>query len=102
MPIKVNSSNFEAEVLKSDKPVLVDFYADWCGPCRMVAPLMEEIAAENPHIKVCKVDIDAEQDLAMEYRVMSIPTLMTFKDGKSTATTVGVRSKEDYLSMFDK
>ena len=80
--IVLNNDNFDSEVLKSDKPVLVDFWASWCGPCRMVSPIVDEIAEENDDIKVCKVNVDENQELAAKYSVMSIPTLIVFKDGK--------------------
>ena len=80
--IKANSANFEEEVLKSEKPVLIDFYADWCGPCKMLSPIIDEIAEENSDIKVVKVNVDDSQDLAMKYQVMSIPTLVVIKNGK--------------------
>ena len=79
--IKVNSQNFEEEVIKSEKPVLIDFYADWCGPCKMLSPIIDEIAEENYEIKVVKVNVDDSQDLAMKYQVMSIPTLVVIKNG---------------------
>lgn len=87
--INGNKSNFAQEVLNSEKPVLVDFWAPWCGPCRMVVPLVEKIARENADIKVVKVNVDEEQELAMQYQVMSIPTLMVFKNGKITNQVLG-------------
>lgn len=87
--INGNKSNFAQEVLNSEKPVLVDFWAPWCGPCRMVVPLVEKIARENTDIKVVKVNVDEEQELAMQYQVMSIPTLMVFKNGKITNQALG-------------
>jgi len=96
---EITKDNFEAEVLKSDKPVILDFWASWCGPCRMMAPVMEEIAAENPDIKVGKVNVDAEQELAVEFSVMSIPTFIAFKDGKKIGTTVGVQDKASVLKL---
>ena len=99
--VHLTMENFQREVLNSEKPVLVDFWASWCGPCRMVAPLVDQIATENQDVKVGKVDIDAQPELASAFRVMSIPTLMVFKDGKLTKTTVGARPKAAILAMLD-
>ncbi len=96
----IDSSNFSREVLLSDKPVLMDFYAGWCGPCRMVAPILEEIAAERKDVKVVKVDVDAQQALAMRFGVMSIPTLVVMKDGKVANQAVGARGKAQILAML--
>lgn len=96
--LKISKENFEEEVQKSKKPVLIDFYADWCGPCRMMSPIIDEIAEEKADmIKVGKVNIDENQDLAMEYGVMSIPTIVIIKNGKIEKTFVGVRSKSEIL-----
>ena len=98
--IKVNSQNFEEEVIKSEKPVLIDFYADWCGPCKMLSPIIDEIAEENSEIKVVKVNVDDSQDLAMKYQVMSIPTLVVIKDGKEVNRSVGLIDKTDVISLI--
>lgn len=90
---KVTSSNFEEEVLKSDKTVLIDFYADWCGPCKAYAPIVEAFAAENEDIKVVKVNVDDSKDLAIKYNAMSIPTTVVIKDGKVINRAVGIISK---------
>ncbi|MCI8611002.1 MAG: thioredoxin [Clostridiales bacterium] len=99
--LHLTKESFESEVLASDIPVLVDFYATWCGPCMMVAPIVEEIAAENPEMKICKVDVDAEPEIARDFQIMSIPTLLVFKDGELTAKAVGARSKEQILEMLN-
>ena len=98
--MKITSQNFEKEVLQSDKPVIVDFFASWCGPCKMLAPIMEEIEQENTNIKVCKIDIDEESELASKYQIMSVPTLIAIKDGKIINTLVGVRDKQEILGML--
>ncbi len=100
--LHLTADNFEAEVLHSDQPVLVDFWADWCAPCKMLGPIVEEIAAEVTDVKVAKVDVDAQQSLAIEYKVMSIPTLILFKNGKAVAQSVGVKPKQDILNMIHK
>lgn len=102
MAVKLTSANFEAEAVNSDKPVLIDFYADWCGPCRMMSPVLEEIAAENPQIKVCKVNVDEEGALAQQFRVESIPLLVVMKNGKVTASSLGAVPKANVLSLLDK
>ena len=96
----ITKENFENEILKADKPVLVDFWASWCGPCRMLAPTIDEIAEEHPEIKVCKIDIDDEAELAIRHGVMSVPTLMIFKNGEIAQTAIGVRPKDEILDLL--
>ena len=98
--INVNKKNFNQEVLNSDKPVLMDFWAPWCGPCRMVVPLIEEIAKERSDIKVVKINVDEEQELAMQFGVMSIPTLVVMKNGKIVNQVTGARPKAQILAML--
>lgn len=99
--LKINGENYEEEVVKSDKPVLIDFYADWCGPCRMMSPIIDEIAEEKSDtIKIGKVNVDENQDLAMKYGVMSIPTIAIIKNGEVEKTFVGVRDKNEILGAF--
>ena len=102
MALTFTKSNFEAEVLNSDKPVLVDFWASWCGPCRMLAPTVDAIADDYAAtVKVGKVNVDEENELAMRYNVASIPTLILFKDGKPAERTVGAVPREDIVKMFE-
>ena len=95
----INKDNFHKEVLDSDKPVLLDFFASWCGPCRMVGPILDEIAEERDDIKVCKVDIDEQPELANRYRIMSVPTLIVLKDGNVIEQSVGAKPKHQILAM---
>jgi len=100
--INLTDLNFEQEVMQSDKPVLIDFFATWCGPCRMVSPLVDEIAQQRSDIKVCKVDVDDQGELASRFGVSSIPMLVVMKNGKVTAKSVGAVPKEDILALVDK
>ncbi len=96
----ITKENFQAEVMESDKPVLLDFWASWCGPCRMVSPILDEIANEHPEIKVGKINVDEQRELAAQFNVMSIPTLVVVKDGEVTNQTVGARPKEQILQLL--
>ena len=97
--MKVTSANFEQEVLNSDKTVLIDFYADWCGPCKAYSPIVEAVAEENEDIKVVKIDVDNAQDIAYKYQVMSIPTTVIIKNGQEVNRAVGMMSKSDLIEM---
>ena len=100
--VTLTKENFDKEVLESKIPVLVDFWATWCGPCRMLAPIIAEIAEEHAgKIKVCKVDVDEQPDLASRFRISSIPTLLVFKDGEMTASSLGYQPKEDVLALLN-
>ncbi|MEF2834752.1 MAG: thioredoxin [Clostridium sp. CAG:245_30_32] len=96
--IEISEDNFESEVLKSELPVLVDFWAPWCGPCRMMGPIVDEISEENLELKVCKVNVDEASELAIKYDVESIPTLIYFKNGEVRATMIGLRTKQDIMN----
>ncbi len=96
----ITNENFESEVLNSTKPVLLDFWASWCGPCRMVSPIVDEIAQEHPEVKVGKVNVDEQPELAASFNVMSIPSLFVFKDGKVVNQAVGARPKQEILDML--
>jgi thioredoxin 1 len=99
--IHITRENFQEEVMNSSKPVLVDFWASWCGPCRMVGPVVEEIAEERDDIKVGKVNVDEQPELASSFQIMSIPTLIVFKEGKIANRMMGARPKEQILEMLD-
>lgn len=98
--LTITKDNFDREVLHSEKPVLLDFYAVWCGPCRMVGPIVEEIARENGNIVVGKINVDEQPELASRFQVMSIPTLVVMKDGKLVSQALGARPKQDILNMI--
>ena len=98
--ITLTGATFKEEVMNSDKPVLIDFWATWCGPCRMLSPIVDEVAEETDSVKVCKVNVDEEPDLTMQYNVSSIPTLMVFKNGQLVNKAVGYREKDEILKML--
>ncbi len=98
--VKITKENFQSEVLNAEKPVLLDLWAPWCGPCRMVGPILEEIAGERSDIKVCKINVDEESELAARFQVMSIPMLVVVKNGEVVNTAVGARPKDQILAML--
>ena len=99
--ISLNEKNFEEEVLKSEKTVLIDFWASWCGPCKMMSPVIDAIAKEmGEKVKVCKINIDEEQNLAVKYHVMSIPTFIVIKNGKEVGRSIGVQDKSEIIGMI--
>jgi len=99
--LKITKDNFQAEVLETKETVLVDFWASWCGPCKMIGPIIDQIADERSDVKVCKINVDDEQELAVQFKVMSIPTLMVFKDGKVVNQSLGAKPKAAILAMLD-
>ena len=99
--IELTQANYQKEVIESDKPVLIDFFATWCGPCKMVSPVVDEIAGERPDIKVCKLDVDKNLDLARTFQVMSVPTLVAMKNGEIINKIVGAMPKAQILKMFE-
>ncbi len=100
--LKITEENFEQEVLNSDKPVLIDFFAQWCPPCKKLSPIVEQLAEERGDVKICKTDTDEEPRIAAQFGVQSIPTLILFKNGEPTDVAVGYMSREDLTNMLDK
>lgn len=101
MATVITKENFQSEVLESTQPVLIDFFANWCGPCRMLTPILDELAIEQPNVKICKVDVDTQSELAASFGVMSIPMLVVVKDGKTITSAVGVQPKKEILNMLE-
>lgn len=99
--LHITKENFENEVLKSDKPVLVDFWAAWCGPCQMLLPVIEELSNEVSNAKICKVNVDEQPELAAQFKIMTIPTLLVIKDGQVDSTSIGVKSKKAIVEMLN-
>lgn len=100
--LKITSENFKSEVLESSQKVLIDFYADWCDPCKMIGPVVEEIAEEHSDVKVVKIDVDNAEDIAIKYQIMSIPTLVVVKDGQEVNRSIGLISKEKIEELIEK
>ncbi len=102
MALEVNLSNFESEVIKSDKPVLVDFWAPWCGPCRNLSPILDEVAQEKPNVKIVKINVDDNPELSMQFRIQSIPAIMLFNNGDLVANRVGGAPKQDLIRWIEE
>lgn len=100
MHIEITGANFETEVIKSDKPAIVDFWAEWCGPCRMMAPILDEISEEREDVKVCKLNVDDEPELANRFEISAIPAILCFKDGEVAATSIGYKEKAALLDAL--